>query len=139
MAVLTAFGNVVPTGLEVWGTTIITAQLGPVPHLPENGRIVAISPKAPMPAVVAAGASMMIDVKRGPGSTLFALAQGGWDGAFEGSPALPGTGQFLRVNGTAGSRRHRRSAPATMTDRCVRETRSRPRPCCSISIASRPT
>jgi hypothetical protein len=96
--VLTAFGNVVPTGLDVWGNTVLITQLGPVPHLAANGRVVAINPKLAAPQVVASGGAMMIDVKRGPGSTLFALAQGIWNGEFEGSPALPNTGQFFQVN-----------------------------------------
>jgi hypothetical protein len=38
---LRAFGNIVPTGLEVRGQTIYMAQAGPVPHLPEDGKVVA--------------------------------------------------------------------------------------------------
>ena len=96
---LMAFGNVVPTGLEVWGHAILVAQAGPVPHLPADGRIVAFAPGATSASIVASGGPLMVDVKRGRGATLFALAQGVWDGAFEGSPALPNTGQLLRVNG----------------------------------------
>jgi hypothetical protein len=34
-----AFGNIGPAGLAVRGTTIYMAEVGPVPHLPENGRL----------------------------------------------------------------------------------------------------
>ena len=95
---LMAFGNVVPTGLEVWGETILVAQAGPVPHVPADGRVVAFTPGDTSASVLASGGPLMVDVKRGRGATLFALAQGTWDGAFEGSPAMPNTGQLLRVN-----------------------------------------
>ena len=36
---------------------------------------------------------------RGRGSTLFALAQGFWDGPYEGAPAQPETGALVRLNG----------------------------------------
>lgn len=112
---LMAFGNVVPTGLDVWGNTILVAQAGPVPHLPANGRVVAFTPRAAGASVVAAGGPLMVDVKRGRGATLFALAQGTWDGAFEGSPALPNTGQLLRVNddGTVSVRASGLNIPAS--------------------------
>lgn len=38
-----------------------------------------------------------MDVEFGRGRTLFALAQGSWDGPFEGAPALPNTGSLVRV------------------------------------------
>jgi hypothetical protein len=38
ITVLRAFGNIVPTGLEVRGRTIYMAEAGPVPHLPEAGK-----------------------------------------------------------------------------------------------------
>jgi hypothetical protein len=37
------FGNIVPTGLEVRGDQVYIAEAGPVPHNPEDGRIVEIS------------------------------------------------------------------------------------------------
>lgn len=91
------FGNIVPTGLEVHGRTVFMAQLGPAPNAPEDGKVLAFGPKSPAEAVVAAGAPMLVE--RGRGRTMFALSQGPWDGAFPGSPALPGTGSLLRVNG----------------------------------------
>jgi hypothetical protein len=41
---------------------------------------------------------LAVDVEFGLGRTLYALAQGIWDGAYEGSPALPNTGALLEVN-----------------------------------------
>ena len=35
---LKAFGNIVPTGLEVQGRRIFMGQAGPIPHLPETAR-----------------------------------------------------------------------------------------------------
>ncbi len=93
------FGNIVPTGLDVWGNTIYMAQAGPVPHLPENGKVLAFRPGSTTAREVASGARLLVDVERGRGGTLFALSQGVWDGAFEGSPALPNTGSLVKVNG----------------------------------------
>ena len=98
ISVLMPFGNVVPTGLTTWGNTVYVSQAGPVPHLPENGRVVAFGPKSTAATEVASGGALLIDVKRGRGVRLYALAQGTWDGAFEGAPALPNTGQLLEVN-----------------------------------------
>jgi hypothetical protein len=97
-----AFGNVVPTGLEVWGNTVYMAEAGPLPHLPQDGKVVAFGPHSSEAVEVASGAPLLVDVKRGRGAGLYALAQGFWDGAFEGSPAFPDTGLLLRVdaNGT---------------------------------------
>src|SRR5262249_41627262 len=41
---LIAFGDIVPTGLAVRGETIYMAEAGPVPHLPENGKVVSFGP-----------------------------------------------------------------------------------------------
>jgi hypothetical protein len=99
---LIAFGNVVPTGLAVSGNSIYVAQAGPIPHKPEDGRIVVFGPKSSAETVVAAGAPLLVDVEFGKGRTLFALAQGHWDGPWEGAPAQPNTGALVRVNGKGG-------------------------------------
>ena len=39
-----AFGNIVPTGLEVHGSSIYMGQAGPIPHLPQNGKVVRFTP-----------------------------------------------------------------------------------------------
>jgi hypothetical protein len=95
---LIAFGNVVPTGLAVSGNSIYLAQAGPIPHEPEDGRVVVFGPKSTTATEVAAGARLAVDVEFGRGRTLFALSQGVWDGPFEGTPALPNTGALMRVN-----------------------------------------
>jgi hypothetical protein len=99
ISVLREFGNTVPTGLEIRGNTVYMGEAGPIPHLPEDGRIIAFSPNSSDYTVVATGAPLLVDVKFGLGNSLFGLAQGEWDGAFEGSPALPNTGALMQVNG----------------------------------------
>ena len=93
-----AFGDIVPTGLAVSGESIYLAQAGPIPHLPENGRVVVFGPESTTATEVARGARLAVDVEFGDGRTLFALSQGFWDGPFEGTPALPNTGALMRVN-----------------------------------------
>jgi hypothetical protein len=94
---LIAFGNTVPTGLAATGNTIYVAMAGPVPHLPEDGRVVAFGSKPSTVTEIASGARLVVDVEFGRGRTLFALSQGIWDGVAEGSPALPNTGALVRV------------------------------------------
>ena len=96
---LIAFANVVPTGLAVSGNSIYVAQAGPIPHHPADGRVVVFGAKLSEEAVVAAGAPLLVDVEFGRGRGLFALAQGIWDGPFEGTPALPNTGSLVQVDG----------------------------------------
>jgi hypothetical protein len=99
ISVLRAFGNIVPTGLEVRGRTIYMAEAGPVPHLPENGKVVAFRPKSPTVRDVAAGSRLLVDVEFGRGHRLYALSQGVFpSGNPEGSPALPNTGALVKVN-----------------------------------------
>jgi sugar lactone lactonase YvrE len=94
-----AFGNIVPTGLAVRGNTVYMAEAGPIPHLPENGKVVSFEPKSPTVTQVASGGRLPVDVEFARGHTLYALAQGTWPlGNAEGSPALPNTGSLLRVN-----------------------------------------
>jgi len=98
VSVLIAFGNIVPTGLEVRGRTIYMAEAGPVPHLPENGRVVAFRPKSTTAREVASGSPLLVDVEFGRGHRLYALSQGVGSGGPEGSPALPNTGALVKVN-----------------------------------------
>lgn len=95
---LIAFGNIVPTGLAVHGNTIYMAEAGPVPHHPEDGRIVAFGPKDETAITISSGAPLLVDVEFGRGRTLYALSQGDFSGGPEGSPALPNTGALLEVN-----------------------------------------
>ena len=96
---MVAFGDVVPTGLAVRGNTIYVTQAGPIPHLPATAKLISLSPKPPAVREVASaaglGVGLFVDVEFGLGNSLFALAQGIWDGPFEGAPALPNTGALL--------------------------------------------
>jgi sugar lactone lactonase YvrE len=98
---LVALGNVVPTGLETWGNQLLFTLAGPVPHLPENGRIMSLT-RGRLDQI-ASGGPLLIDVERGRGATLFGLAQGIFtEGNPEGSPADPNTGLLLRADGDGG-------------------------------------
>jgi sugar lactone lactonase YvrE len=98
ISVVIQFGNLVPTGLEVRGKTIYVTQAGPVPHLPENGKVLKIAPRSGTATEIASGGRLLVDVELGKGGTLFALAQGFFvPGHPEGSPAEPNTGRLLRV------------------------------------------
>lgn len=96
---LMAFGNIVPTGLTARGNTVFLAQAGPTPHAPADGKVVTFGPKSDAATELASGGPLMVDVQFGRGRTLYGLAQGTWDGAFPGSPAVPNSGQFLAING----------------------------------------
>lgn len=95
---LIAFGNVVPTGLAVSGKSIYIAQAGPIPHVPEDGKVVVFGLKSSTATEVASGARLAVDVEFGRGRTLYVLSQGFWDGPFEGTPANPNTGALMKVN-----------------------------------------
>lgn len=98
-----AFANIVPTGLEVLGQTVLMAQAGPVPHLPEDGKIVAFLPRSPFAQTIASGAPLLVDVEFGPRSKLYGLSQGDFpDGEEPATPALPNTGALVRVNADGG-------------------------------------
>ena len=93
---IATFGNVVPTGLEVTKHRVFITQLGPIPHEPEDGKVLALRRRSE-PIEIASGASMLIDVERGPHGKLYALSQGEWNGVGEGSPALENTGRLVIV------------------------------------------
>jgi hypothetical protein len=100
ISVLIAFNDIVPTGLAVSGNTIYMAEAGPVPHLAQNGKVVAFGPKSTTATVVASGAPLLVDVEFGRGRSLYALSQGpGVPGAPPGSPAQPNSGALVKVNG----------------------------------------
>ncbi len=98
---LIAFGNIVPTGLEVRGHTILMGQAGPIPHVAQTGKVVRFSPRS-APTEVASGASLLVDVELRRNRDLYALSQGTWDlpptPENEGKPASPDTGRILRVD-----------------------------------------
>jgi hypothetical protein len=101
ISIVIAFGNIVPTGLDVRGTRVYMAQAGPVPHLPQDGKVVSFGAKSPTETEVAAsGASLLVDVEFGPGRRPYALSQGDFPvGSIPGSPALPNTGALVKVTG----------------------------------------
>jgi hypothetical protein len=90
--------NVVPTGMAVRGQTVYVAETGPVPHLPETGKVVAIGLRSGGRREIASGYSVMVDTELGPDRQLYALSQGDSPGDVEpASPALPDSGELLRV------------------------------------------
>jgi hypothetical protein len=100
VTVLIAFDNIVPTGLEVRGNTVYMAEAGPVPHLPQDGKVVSFESGSPTATEVASGARLLVDVEFGPGHLLYALSQGIFPvGGDPGSPALPNTGALVKANG----------------------------------------
>jgi hypothetical protein len=112
------FPNIVPTGLAVSGNTVYVGEAGPVPHLPENGRVLSFDVKGAACGIdtkpahgksqgkkqcvatkVAAGEPLIVDVEFGRGHRLYALSQGpGQVGAPDGFPAVPDTGALVEVN-----------------------------------------
>jgi hypothetical protein len=98
---LIAFGDDVPTGLAVLGNTVYVAQAGPIPHVPQTGKVVAFRPGSPTARVVASGIRLAVDVELGRGHRLYALSQGIWDLPVteenEGQPASANTGTLMRV------------------------------------------
>jgi sugar lactone lactonase YvrE len=99
---LLAFGNVVPTGLAAAGRTLFVGLAGPVPHLPEDGKVVAITPRSDAAVEIASGAPLVVDVEFGPDHRLYALSQGIWDlpplPSNAGAPASANTGSLTRVD-----------------------------------------
>ena len=75
------------------------AEAAPVPHRPEDGKVVSFGSKSPTATEVASGARLLVDVEFGRGRTLYALAQGVFGGGPPASPALPNTGSLVKVNG----------------------------------------
>jgi hypothetical protein len=94
------FDDIVPTGLEVRGGRVYMSEAGPVPHEPQNGRIVRFKgtppwKSAPKVSVVASGARLMVDVEYGRGH-LYGLSQGIFPpGNPPGSPADHDTGSLV--------------------------------------------
>lgn len=96
-----AFGNIVPTGLAVSRRSVFMAQAGPVPHEPEDGKVLAFLPWSSGAVEVASGAPLLVDVEVGFG--VFALSQGDFEeGNPPASPALPNTGALVRANWRGG-------------------------------------
>ena len=119
------FGNIVPTGLAVSGNTVYMGEAGPIPHLPENGKVASFDVKGAgsgadakpahgksrgkkqcLATEVASGKPLIVDVEFGRGRRLYALSQGpGQLGAPDGAPAVPNTGALWKSTRTAFSPR----------------------------------
>jgi hypothetical protein len=103
---LTAVDTIVPTGLAAAGPVLFVGLAGEVPHPPEEGKVVAITPWSHTPVEIASGAPLVVDVEFGPDHRLYALAQGIWTPPGNaGAPASPNTGSLTRVD------RHGRLTP----------------------------
>ena len=97
------FGNIAPTGLAVKGPLVLMAQAGPVPHLPEDGKVLALSAALKTGLELASGGRLLVDVEFGCGDRIYALAQGEFTpGNPPGAPAIPNTGSLLQVNANGG-------------------------------------
>jgi hypothetical protein len=76
------------------------AEAGPIPHLPETGKVVRFT-RGSAAREVASGASLIVDVELGGHRQLYALSQGIWDlpstPENDGKPAAPNTGRLVRV------------------------------------------
>jgi hypothetical protein len=101
---LSTFDDIVPTGLETHGETVLVGEAGPTPHLPSTGRVVAVDARTGAEeGLVSAGTPLLVDVERGRGSSLYTLGQGYFvPGHEDGSPAEPDTGVLMRVMGDGG-------------------------------------
>jgi hypothetical protein len=73
------------------------AEAGPVPHRPQDGKVVAFEPRSPTARTVAAGAPLLVDVAFGPDGQLYALSNGVFSGGPEGTPGLPNTGALVKA------------------------------------------
>jgi sugar lactone lactonase YvrE len=117
---LIAFPNVVPTGLAQRGNRIYLTQAGPIPHHPENAKLLYLSPNSSTATEVATAAGLdvglFVDVEFGFGNNIFTLAQGKWNGPYEGAPADPNTGALLvlKPNGSFGVLVDKLNQPTSM-------------------------
>jgi hypothetical protein len=100
ISVFIDFDNIVPTGLAMFGETVLMAEGGPDPHTPQTGKVVSIGPKSSTVTEVASGAPWVLDLQFGLGRTLYALSFGTFDPNTESlNLAVPHTGSLVKVNG----------------------------------------
>ncbi len=93
-----AFGNVVPTGLALQRDKVILALAGPIPHPPEEGKVVSLTANSATATVLASGSPLLVDVEFDLGNRLYALSQGDFPaGGVPADPALPNTGALVEV------------------------------------------
>jgi hypothetical protein len=75
------------------------AGAGPVPDLPQDGKVVAFRAYSQTTKEIISGASLLVGVNFGCDGQLYALSHGpGVPGAPAGSPAQPNSGAFVRAN-----------------------------------------
>jgi hypothetical protein len=106
ISVAMSFPDIVPTGLETSGQTVYVAEAGPVPHHPQDAKVVAIRGRSARPRAVASGrpgdiAGLAVDIEQDAHHHLYALLQGVWDlpndPANAGQPAAHDTGALVEV------------------------------------------
>ena len=97
ISVLIDFDNIVPTGLEVRGSTVYMAAAGPDPHLPQTGKVVSFDPRSPTATEVASDVPFLLDVEFGGGS-LYALSHGTVNPNIDPSNAVAYTGALVKIN-----------------------------------------
>jgi len=100
ISVFIDFDNIVPTGLAVFGETVLMAEGGPDPHTPQTGKVVSFGPESSTATEVASGVPWVLDLQFGLGRTLYALSFGTFDPNTESlNLAVPNTGALAKVNG----------------------------------------
>ena len=100
ISVFIDFDNIVPTGLAVFGETVLMAEGGPDPHTPQTGKVVSFGPKSSTATEVASRVPWVLDLQFGLGRTLYALSFGTFDPNTESlNLAVPNTGALAKVNG----------------------------------------
>jgi len=96
VAAVMQLDNVVPTGTATRGNQILLGLAGPTPHVPADGRAVAVELDTDVTDHVAAGAPLLVDVVLGRGNEVFGLAQGEFTpGLPPATPAMPDTGSLM--------------------------------------------
>jgi hypothetical protein len=98
ISIFRSFDNIVPTGLALKGNRVYMAEAGPVPHLPEDGKVVSFKKNSQTVTTIASGAPLLVDVEFSRGQKLYALSQGHFTpGNPPGAPADPYTGALVKV------------------------------------------
>jgi hypothetical protein len=78
------------------------AEAGEVPHVPEDGKVLALQPRSGTATEVASGAPLLVDVEAGRRHGPYALSQGVFGGGDPGAPALPNTGSVVKATRSGG-------------------------------------
>lgn len=94
ISLLAEFDNVVPTGLETGGSTVLNTWFSAFPHNPEDSKVVSVSVPGGAVTEVASGVAQMIDVTAGPDGNIYVLQFGDQQND-ENAPPSP-TGRIYR-------------------------------------------